>query len=192
MVLQFKIQLKGIIKPPVWRRVEVPANVTFLEFHDVIQVLFGWEDYHLFEFRDKDYPTSIRITALVEDDSFDSDFYTDAEDASEVKLSDIFTGNIRRFLYVYDFGDNWTHEITLEASLEKEQKTAVCLAGKGACPPEDCGSIWGYERLKDVFETAPNSEDAEEYREWLGLEEGENWDANAFDIEDINECLKDI
>lgn len=192
MVFQFKIQIKGITKPPVWRKVSVPTNFTFLRFHDVIQTAFGWENYHLFEFKDKEWQSKIRISVPVEDDFFDPDFFADTKDSSKIKLSDIFKDKFRKLLYVYDFGDNWVHEITLESISDDKQKTAICLSGKGACPPEDCGSIYGYEGMKEVFATIPESEEADEYREWLGMEEGELWDTGAFDIEEINMYLKQV
>lgn len=186
MVFQFKIQIKGIKNPPVWRKVSVPADFTFLSFHDVIQTAFDWEDYHLFEFMDKAYQSKIRISVPVEDDFFGPDFFASTKDASKIKLSDIFKDKFRKLLYVYDFGDNWVHEITLESISDDKQDTAVCLSGKGACPPEDCGGTYGYEEMKTVFATAPESEEADEYREWLGMEDGEIWDANLLDIEKIN------
>ena len=192
MGFQFKIQIQGLNKPPVWRKVAVPANFTFLKFHQVIQVAFGWEDYHLFEFRDKEYQSKIRISVPVEDDFFDPGFFAEVKDASIMKLSDIFNDKFRKLLYVYDFGDNWVHEITLESICDDKQKKAICLSGKGACPPEDCSSIYGYEEIKDIFSTNPDSEQAEEYRDWLGLEDGENWDAEAFDINEVNNCLKQV
>jgi hypothetical protein len=192
MVFQFKIQIQGLSKPPVWRKVAVPANFTFLKFHQVIQVAFGWEDYHLFEFRDKEYQSKIRISVPVEDDFFDPDFFADTKDSSKIKLSDIFKDKFRKLFYVYDFGDNWVHEITLESINDDKQKIAVCLSGKGACPPEDCGSIYGYDEIKEIFNTNPHSQEADEYREWLGLEDDEIWDAALFDIDEINTYLKQV
>ncbi len=195
MVFQFKIQIKGITKPPVWRKVSVPANFTFLRFHDVIQTVFGWENCHLFEFKDKEWQSNIRIVIPTEDDSFDPDFFADTKDSSKIKLSDIFKDKYRKFLYVYDFGDNWVHEITLESinsDSSDKQKTAICLSGKGACPPEDCGGIYGYEEMKDVIATKPESEEADEYREWIGMDEGEAWDAGVFNIDEVNMYLKQI
>jgi hypothetical protein len=84
------------------------------------------------------------------------------------------------------------YEITLESVVETQTKKAICLSGKGACPPEDCGSIYGYEGMQEFFATMPESEEAEEYRDWLGLEDGENWDADAFDIDEVNNCLKQV
>lgn len=190
MVLHFKIQIKGITKPPVWRKVSVPSNFTFLRFHEVIQIAFGWGDYHLFEFKDKEWESNIRIAVPVEDDFFDPDFFADTKDSSKVKLSNIFGKKFHKLFYVYDFGDNWVHEITLESISNEKQKTAICLSGKGACPPEDCGSIYGYEEMKQIFATMPESEEADEYREWLGMDKGEIWDTEALDIEEINMLLK--
>lgn len=190
MVLHFKIQIKGITKPPVWRKVSVPSNFTFLRFHEVIQIAFGWGDYHLFEFKDKEWESNIRIAVPVEDVFFDPDFFADTKDSSKVKLSNIFGKKFHKLFYVYDFGDNWVHEITLESISNEKQKTAICLSGKGACPPEDCGSIYGYEEMKQVFATMPESEEADEYREWLGMDKGEIWDTEALDIEEINMLLK--
>lgn len=190
MLFQFKIQIKGITKPPVWRKVVVPADFTFFRFHHVIQEAFGWENYHLFEFSDKEYQSNIRISVPVEDDFFDPDFFADVRDASKVKLSDIFADDFRKLFYVYDFGDSWAHEITLESISDDKQKQAVCLSGKGACPPEDCGGIYGYEGMKEVFRTMPESEEADSYREWLGMEAGEIWDAKSFDVDEVNRSLK--
>jgi hypothetical protein len=161
-----------------------------MAFHDVIQAAFGWENGHLFEFKSND--GGIRISLPMDEGFFDPSFFAEAENASEVKLSDIF-GDIRQLFYIYDFGDDWIHEITLEATAaDGNAKTALCLSGKGACPPEDCGGIYGYEEIKNIFKSEPKSEQANEYREWLGLNVKEVWDAEAFDIDEVNAILKRI
>lgn len=187
MTYQFKIQIKGLTKPPVWRVLTVPADFTFENFHTAIQIAFGWENYHLFEFTGKGALRNMRIAIPSE---FDCEYDEYTQDASELKLSDVFTAYTQSLLYIYDFGDSWEHEITLKSSSPKTQKGAVCLSGKGACPPEDCGGIYGYERMKQVFQADPEGEEAHEYREWLCLEEDEVWDSNAVSIEEINEELK--
>ncbi|MDR1883649.1 MAG: plasmid pRiA4b ORF-3 family protein [Prevotella sp.] len=193
MVFQFKIQILGITKPPVWRKIAVPSSFTFFKFHKVIQAAFGWEDYHMFEFKDKEYRSNICISAPLEDDLFDSIFFEDMQDdASKIKLSEIFTSSGQNLLYVYDFGDEWVHKITLESITDDKKKKAVCLSGKGACPPEDCGGTYGYEDIKNVFKTDPTGDQADEYREWLGLDEEDVWDADAFNIDETNVYLKDI
>lgn len=189
MEYHFKIQIKGITKPPVWRKIIVPANFTFLRFHQVIQSAFGWIDYHLFEFEDKKSQGSFRIAVPSE---YDFDYDVETLDASKVKLSQILESNTRKLLYVYDFGDNWVHEINLEAISDGKRKKAICLSAKGSCPPEDCGGIYGYEEMKNIFSTMPDSEEADSYREWLGLDKDEIWNTNSVDVEEINADLKHV
>ncbi len=190
MIYQFKIQIKGITKPPVWRKVEVPSNYTFLQFHEVIQAVFGWDDYHLFEFTDKAYQGTIHISMPDEGD-FDFGFNAESQDASEIELSQFFSDKQTKLLYIYDFGDYWIHEITLESISDKSIEVPKCLSGKGACPPEDCGGTPGYEMIKKAL-AGPASEETEELREWLGLEEDEKWDADSFDLEETNDYLMGI
>ncbi|NDV93417.1 plasmid pRiA4b ORF-3 family protein [Dysgonomonas sp. 521] len=190
MAFQFKIQLKDIAKPPVWRKVSVPADFSFFQFHGVIQVVFGWNNTHLFEFKDKEYQSNLRIGIPYEDDFFDPGFAAQLKDAEEMELSAVFKKAGEKLFYVYDFGDSWLHSITLEAIGFKNEKEAVCLSGKGACPPEDCGGVWAYEEMKDIFATVPGSEAAVEYRDWLGLDEEETWDAHLFNLDAVNTNLK--
>ena len=142
----------------------------------MIQTVFGWEDYHLFEFQDKEYQCTIRIAVPSEDDF---DFEVKTLDASKVRLSDLFIGNFRKLLYVYDFGDNWVHEITLEKIFNDKRKEAFCLSGKGNCPPEDCGGPYEYEDMKNIFQTMPDSKVADEYRYRLGFDKDEIWESTA-------------
>ncbi len=92
-----------------------------------------------------------------------------------------------KFHYIYDFGDNWEHEIIVEkiTPLDAGRHYPCCLAGERACPPEDCGGVWGYKDLLDITST-PDHPDYEELREWLG----EHFDPEAFDLEAVNRSLK--
>ena len=96
--------------------------------------------------------------------------------AMKTKLNKVFTSEKQSYTYIYDFGDDWVHQIVLEKILPEEIKRPVCLNGKGACPPEDCGGPWGYENLKTILADPKH----EEY-----------WDANYFELEEVNEMLKD-
>lgn len=191
MTFQFKIQIKNITKPPVWRRVVVPADITFYDFHIVIQVAFGWENAHLFLFSPQGWQSFPMIQLEAEDNV---DFFAPDEtplDATTTKLSDIFTVEKQKFTYIYDFGDDWAHAITLEKIVETEALFPVCLVGKGTCPPEDCGGPWGYEELKETLNN-PEDEEYGELKEWLGLEADEDWDAKRVDIKDANKRLLHI
>lgn len=190
MEYQFKIQIKGLSKPPVWRKVIVPAEFTFMDFHYVIQIAFGWEDCHLFQFKDKEYQGSLFIEAPSEEYF---GFGAKPKDASKVKLSQVFGDKFRKLLYEYDFGDSWVHEITLEEISDGNRKEAVCIEAKGSCPPEDCGGRFGFENMKKIFQTMPNSDEANEYRDWLGLDEGETLNTEtAFDLDKMNKALKEL
>ncbi|MBC8003882.1 MAG: plasmid pRiA4b ORF-3 family protein [Verrucomicrobia bacterium] len=184
MAYQFKIQLKNITKPPVWRRVVVSEKITFHDLHVVIQTVFGWDDYHLYQFSPSGYGSNPVIAIPSE-----GDWEKPEMNAAKTKLNKVFTREKQTFNYIYDFGDDWVHHITLEKILPGDVKTPACVAGKGACPPEDCGGPWGYEDLKAIL-ADPNHEEHAEMKEWLGMEEDEQWDADEFDVEETNGALQ--
>ncbi len=182
MTFQFKIQLKNITKPPVWRRVLVPAQFSFQKLHLVIQEAFGWENYHLFQFS----PNGFGSEPVIRDPYEDGEPFMNA---ARTKIEKIFKQEGETFTYIYDFGDGWEHKITLEKITVDDKKFADCLAGKGTCPPEDCGGPWGYANLVEILKDPKNPEYAE-MKEWLGLEDDEEWDADGFDLEDVSAMVR--
>lgn len=183
---QFKIQLQNISKPPVWRRLVVPEHFTFYQFHQVIQEAFGWQDYHLFQFSPGSFGTNpvIADPELLEDEDEIVDCY-------QIKIPDIFKSEGQTFSYIYDFGDDWHHQITLEKIIDGSLLHADCRAGKGACPPEDCGGSWGYESLKEAMAN-PKHPEHKELKNWLGLKKDETWDPTFFDLQGIQEALRQL
>src|SRR3972149_3664448 len=108
---------------------------------------------------------------------------TDWEDADEADARRVTLGQIApqaraKFMYEYDFGDSWEHEILVEKILppDPQMKHPVCLKGKGACPPEDVGGVWGYAEFLRAIRDPEHSEH-DEYLEWVGDE----FDPKAFD-----------
>jgi Plasmid pRiA4b ORF-3-like protein len=95
-----------------------------------------------------------------------------------------------RLHYTYDFGDGWEHGVVLEKRLDPDPGVEIptCLAGKGACPPEDCGGPWGYADLKEAL-ADQRHEDHDDMLEWLGLDSAEDFDPAACDLDEINEAL---
>jgi hypothetical protein len=183
MAFQFKIQLIHISEPTVWRRVLVPEQFSFLRMHEVIQEAFGWEDYHLFLFSPKGYGSEPIIEMPNEEDDSLFGFRRKQKlDASKTKLNQVFTTAKQKYMYIYDFGDDWKHQISLEKITEEKLLRADCIAGQGACPPEDCGGPWGYENLKQILNDPKDPEHAG-MKEWLGLSKKQKWDAEAFDFE---------
>ena len=188
MTFQFKVQIKNITKPTVWRRVTVPAHFNFFDFHLVIQVAMGWFNEHMFQFSPKGYGSSPQIKLDFEDDLDDLFSNKEILDAEKTKLSDIFIEEKQEYTYIYDFGDDWLHNITLEKVLKEKTMYPRILAGKGQCPPEDCGGPWGYEHMKEVL-LDPKNPEYKQYAKWLGLKKGEKWDAAQFNIEEINSIM---
>ena len=166
LTYQFKIKLRGTAKPPVWRCVLVPAHFTFSGLHAVIQEAFGWWNEHLYCFGDVPYSRALTIAEPNEDDWDTPDY-----NARKYTLGEFFgDGTItKKLCYVYDFGDDWIHDLTLEKVLNEPSDHATCTAGKGACPEEDSGGLWGYEEMKDTGEIDATDFDVEEVRE--GVEE---------------------
>lgn len=175
-VYQFKVTLQGI-RPPIWRRFQVLSDITFYQLHRVIQEVMGWADYHLHLFD---------MGGLV---------VTDAETLAEVwedginerqRMDKYLNREGQKLRYEYDFGDSWEHDLLLEKILPVESGVNYprCLKGKRACPPEDCGGIWGYMMLLEAM-ADENHPEREEYLDWLG----EEIDPEEFDLEGINREL---
>ncbi len=177
-IYQLKVTLKGI-RPPIWRRVQVPSNINLGKLHRILQVVMGWTDSHLHQF----------IVGGTFYGEPDPDFDMDTKNERTAKLRQIAPGEKSRFIYEYDFGDSWEHDILVEKILPPEQgvRYPVCLTGKRACPPEDCGGIWGYAQLLETLQN-PDDPEHEDMLEWVGGE----FDPEAFDLDEINQGLKHI
>lgn len=184
---QLKVQLNNIKNPPVWRRIKLPADFTFYELHETIQLTFGWTNSHLFMFSPGGFGTSPVISETYEsdDDAYDQSRRLDSD---SVILSDIFKKEKQHFSYIYDFGDTWEHKITLEKIFDEPSFMPECIGGKGKCPPEDCGGIWGYENLKEVLADR-NHPEYRETAKWLGLKKHETWDPEEFDLVETAQIL---
>ena len=177
-VCQFKVTLRGI-RPPIWRRFQVYSDITFYELHRILQEVMGWYDGHLHSFD----VGGIFVT----DAETLAEVWEDGVDEERVRLKKYLTREGQKIRYVYDFGDNWEHDVVLEKILSAEPNVhyPLCLKGKRACPPEDCGGIWGYADLLEAL-ADPAHPEHEMYLEWLG----EDLDPEAFDLAEVNEILQ--
>ncbi len=171
-LFQFKITLVGT-KPPIWRRVHT-KDCNLGDLHEIIQTAMGWENSHLHQF-------VIDGVRYGPPSPGDLDFGLGMKDESKIRLSQLLpkTGKAFRFKYEYDFGDGWLHQILFEGyrPVEKSIKYPICLEGARACPPEDVGGIGGYEQFLEAL-ADPKHERHEEFMEWSGPFDAEEFDPN--------------
>ncbi len=178
-VYQFKITLQDI-RPPVWRRIQVPATYTFWDLHVAIQDVMGWEDLHLHSFEMKNPGTNKMEEIGIPEEGFPIGVTLRTE--WKTKISRYFTMENKKALYWYDFGDDWRHTVALEKILPSVEgiRYPRCIAGRRATPPEDCGGPYGYYELLAAIEN-PSDETHEEKLEWLGG----SFDPGHFSISEI-------
>ena len=166
-VMQFKVTLTGI-RPPIWRRILVPCDYSFWDLHVAIQDAMGWMDCHLHQFEVTIPLTTetVLVGIPLEEDMLDGD---SVAPGWNLPIAALFTLFNRKASYEYDFGDSWRHAVVLEKirPREKNEVCPVCIGGKRACPPEDCGGVWGYQNLLAAI-ADPTDEDHEEMMQWVG------------------------
>ncbi|MBT2404845.1 plasmid pRiA4b ORF-3 family protein [Streptomyces sp. ISL-87] len=177
-VFQLRIDLDDVAAPAVWRRVQVPATARLDQVHAVIQAAMGWENSHMHAFT----ADGVQYGRPVSELGF--------RDERAVTLGALLKEG-GTLAYTYDFGDSWEHRVTLERRLaaEADRSYPVCVAGSGACPPEDCGGSWAYEDLKRALADPSHAEHADTVR-WLGLDSGAVFDPARFTPGEANERLR--
>ncbi|MEP6647494.1 MAG: plasmid pRiA4b ORF-3 family protein [Saprospiraceae bacterium] len=170
--------------PEIWRRIQVRSNITLFDLHHIIQIVMGWTNSHLYEFRigKKRFGTHY-------DDEYDEEFYGDNfQDASEVTLTDLKIKRGNKILYLYDFGDYWEHLISVDKVEKYADSTIqlpVCTEGEMNCPPEDCGGIHGFYNMLQILNTIRHPE-RREIIEWYG----KVFNPNHFDIRKVNKQFR--
>lgn len=163
----------------MWRIVQVPEAFTLHQLHRVLQIVFSWLDYHLYEFQ-----IGRRRFVAPHPEADDK-----AEDSTSVRLADIKLPPGTQFTYVYDFGDGWTHDLLVERIIPSPLEGAQSglprlLDGARAAPPEDAGGPPGFERLLEAL-ADPNHPEHEEMREWAGKQ----YDPDRFDSWSLDNAL---
>jgi hypothetical protein len=178
-IYRIKVGLRDA-KPPIWRRLEVPADITLARLHRVIQVAFGWTDSHIhvFETPYGEYGVDRELGHRAE---------------GPVTLEQVAPTAKERFRYVYDFGDNWLHDIEVEAVFDRDPSASYprCTGGRRAAPGDDSGGVWGHEELVAILADPSHPEHGDRL-EWLGLESAAEFDPAHFDPAEITKSLKAI
>lgn len=126
-VYQLRVVLRAV-SPLIWRRVLVRGDTTLADLHAVLQAAFGWSDAHLHRFK-------------IHGREYDAIY-----ESREVRVAELGLRETERFVYDYDLGDLWRHDIRVEQILDGEvgRRYPVCIGGRRAGPPEDCGGPWAF------------------------------------------------
>ncbi len=161
--------------PAIWRRIELPAGATLALLHDVIQVVVGWQDYHLHHFE----IGGTRYGRAAPEDP-------ELADERKLTLARLAETGLRAFEYVYDYGDDWHCALVLEAFSAAPPGVACPRLVEGArCgPPEDVGGPWGYSDFLEAIADRTHARHAE-LTEWIGGA----FDPGAFDVAEMNRAL---
>ena len=173
-VYQIKVTLRGI-RPPIWRRVLVHSDITLDRLHEILQWAMGWHNSHLHQF------VAHGVAYGTPDPDFDD---IDVRDEKRMRLDQAIVDPGAKIIYEYDFGDDWQHDVLLEKILPPDEDTdyPVCVKGRRACPPEDCGGPWGYAELLETLQD-PTHPEYEDLLQWAGRK----IDPDAFDVEETND-----
>ena len=163
--------------PPIWRRLLVSSDITLAELHDLLQLAMGWTNSHMheFQFRGQCYGSTDPEGGLAE-----------GIDERKVRLNQLLVRVGAKIVYTYDFGDSWEHAVVLEKCLlvDPNMNYPACTAGRGACPPEDCGGVGGFYNLLEALQN-PRHPEYQELLEWVGGD----YNPEKFSIEAINRIL---
>ena len=182
-IIEMYIELEAT-EPLVWRRFWVKDSFSMYQLHEVIQVTMGWMHSHLFMFRTR----GVVIAEPTPDDDWHN---VEFKDARKTKIATVFKKPGDALIYEYDFGDSWQHKLRFERVVNEDEVmfgVPRCIGGENACPPEDCGSFPGFERLKEIIADP----DDEEYKEMICWLDGyyPNYDPKEFSLGAVNKILK--
>lgn len=184
---EIKVTIKNS-KPPIWRKIIIPANINFMQMHNIIQVAFEWLNYHLYEFTFKEF--SERITNDRESCEESDDFYPEPCKtlyAAEVSV-DKYLKKVKKFTYIYDFGDWWEHTVEIVNCIEDyEYDYPRVTKFRQASPPDDCGGIYGYYDFLEQYldDSDPDHDSMVEWAESQGYHDD-------YDINEINKIMEGI
>lgn len=174
-VFELKVSLRNI-DPLIWRQLLIYGSTTLHGLHGAIQESFGWENYHLYQFE----VGSRRFEAPEQEEAT-------GEDATAILLMDLDLKPGTKLTYLYDFGDDWHHDIEVIAVRQHEDgmEYPFCVDGARAGPPEDCGGPHAYQDFLDIL-ADPKHPEHRERREWAGP----HFQPEVFDIRATNRILQ--
>lgn len=183
-----RIELKRT-KPLIWREFLIPYDFTFYQLHHALQIIMGWENYHLFEFTNDEFQIGV---------NYKDDPFAETEsliESHKLHIYEVLKKEGQQINYLYDFGDYWEHSLTLVQLLYDVSIPApVCCEGEFNCPPEDVGGIPGfYGFLEELYD--PKNPEKDELKEWVlskMVSEDEEYYPDKFYLMETNIVLSQL
>jgi hypothetical protein len=178
-ILRIRLSVREV-KPEIWRLVLVSSDITLARLHGILQILMGWQNYHLYAFEIE----GSRYTPPHEDD----DNFGRGK-SIRTKLSSIFAKSTKTITYEYDFGDGWEIELSLDSVLDitRQKRSAECIGGARHGPAEDSGGPHGFMEKVKIWNNSKHKR-YQQTRDWIGAD----FDPEKFDINETNEMLNEI
>jgi len=174
-VYVIKVTLLGT-RPPVWRRILVPREITLRNLHRTLQTVMGWTNTHLHQF----------VLPGTRNFGLGRGFGGKVGNENKTTLGTLLEFPGAKLLYEYDFGDCWRRELVLERVLTGDESfRQMCVAGERQCPPEDSGGPQRYAELLKAFAQEAHPEHTS-VREWLG----DDFAPGSFERDEINRNLR--
>lgn len=174
---RIRVSLNGTSRL-IWREIEVPSDLTLEVLANILVDVMGWTGEHLFGFEHmkRHYCSSYEMKEGVVGNELDFSKYT---------ISDILKKKGSEMKFEYDYGDGWEHDVEVIETREygkHELRSIRFISGFGACPPEDCGGVWGYEELLEIREKKRKTKEDKERLDWYEMSK-----EYGFDPDDCHE-----
>lgn len=193
---EFHIRIKLNNAPvKIWRELVVPSNITLEMLAYVLIDAMGWRHEHLYQFIGKGDVYYMNTAQLKEEGSGFRSFFGRIEyrNSDKTTLEKVLQPKGERLKFEYDFGDSWTHDLWVKAARDYapgEEPAIRLLKGQGACPPEDCGGVWGYAELLEMNKKARKTADEKERLEWYDITD--DFDPDDCDLEWLQGDVDDL
>ncbi len=196
--LVIQVKMKDVVKPPMWRQLEIPGEFTFAQLHYAIQAATGLMNCHLWQFQEHAYDSPYSI-AIPQREEFGFGVDDCTHDADKTPVMAFLAKKGDKIEYVYDFGDDWIFEVTVKDVVDRRNEVSVCTKWKSDLQPiENFGGVWSYISLRDLLANAENMTKAQRNKaaKTCGFDDYDTMmgyvDENFIDIEFVNETLAEI
>ena len=187
-VKEYHVRIKlNDIDLKIWREVKVPSNITLEALANLLLDVMGWDKEHLFcfQFKNIEYCSKEELEDAI---------FMDAKDFARVTLSDVLTEKGVRMKLLYDYGDDWKHDVWVKGIREydKGEKPSITyFTGNGACPPEDCGGVGGYLQLIELTKKKKLTAEDRERLDWYCMYDRDGYDPEECDHEYYDAVAED-